>query len=117
MRARAVQDYDEAQFDALYICLALEEGPLEKLCDWLVELSIHLIRPAALQPTHPPTHPGSFSIFARWGFSASLGLVAVRSPHGSPHGSLLAPALPPISPTRGCATPTVKAAWLGGKIF
>ncbi len=50
MRARAVQDYDEAQFDALYICLALEEGPLEKLCDWLVELSIHLIRPAALQP-------------------------------------------------------------------
>ncbi len=49
MRAR-VQDYDEAQFDALYICLALEEGPLEKLCDWLVELSIHLIRPAALQP-------------------------------------------------------------------
>ncbi len=50
MRAWTVQDYDEAQFDALYICLALEEGPLEKLCDWLVELSIHLIRPAALQP-------------------------------------------------------------------
>jgi hypothetical protein len=43
--------YDEAQFDALCICLALEAGPFEKLCDWLVNLSILLIRPAALQPT------------------------------------------------------------------
>ncbi len=42
--------YDEAQFDALCICLALEAGPFERLCDWLVDLSILLIRPAALQP-------------------------------------------------------------------
>jgi hypothetical protein len=51
-RARSAprrQDYDEAQFDALCLCLAPEPAPLERLRDWLIELSIFLIRPAALQ--------------------------------------------------------------------
>ena len=42
------QEYDGAQFDALCICLECEAGPRQKLCDWLLELSIYLVRPDVL---------------------------------------------------------------------
>ncbi len=60
------QEYDCTQFDGLCLCLESEvnhlnavkqvDSEFKRLCDWLLDLSLELIRPEALSSTAGPAN-------------------------------------------------------------